>query len=175
MAIQKRDREMAVATYGRGFYIVDIGPFKEFKPEIFQKDAYLFDVKETIRWNRYERRGESLGEFAKVENPPIGANVYYYLKADVKTVKLVIKDLEGTLVQEVTGGAKKGLQKAFWGLTRQPAAGQQAGAPGGPGGGQRGGTGGARVDVGTYKVTLSVDGKDVETKKFVVSPDPLFK
>jgi photosystem II stability/assembly factor-like uncharacterized protein len=130
MAIQKRDREMAIATYGRGFYIVDIGPFKEFKPEAFQKDAYLFDVKETIRWNRFERRGESLGEFAKVDNPAIGANIYYYLKADAKTVKLVIKDLEGTVMQEVTGSAKKGLQKVFWGLTRQAAGSPPAGGPG---------------------------------------------
>jgi photosystem II stability/assembly factor-like uncharacterized protein len=175
MAIQKREREMAVATYGRGFYIVDIGPFKEFKPDVFQKDAALFDVKETIRWNRMERRGESYGEFAKADNPPIGANLYYYLKADAKTAKLVIKDLEGTLIQEVTGSAKKGLQKVFWGLTRQAAGGPPAGGTGGPGGGQRGGMGGARADVGTYKVTLNVDGKDVETKKFVVSPDPLFK
>jgi hypothetical protein len=34
---------------------------------------------------------------------------------------------------------------------------------------------GARADVGAYKVTLNLDGKDVETKKFIVSPDPLFK
>jgi len=175
MAIQKRDREMAIASYGRGFYIVDIGPFREFKPEVFAKDAHLFDVKETTRWNRYEMRGESYGEFAKVDNPPIGANIYYNLKADAKTVKLVIKDLEGAVMQELSGNAKKGLQKVFWGLTRQPAGGQATGGAGGQFGGQRGGMGGARADVGTYKVTLNVDGKDVETKKLVVSPDPLFK
>ncbi|MBM3294407.1 MAG: hypothetical protein FJY82_07765 [Candidatus Aminicenantes bacterium] len=176
MAIQKRDREMAVATYGRGFYIVDIGPFKEFKPEVFAKDAHLFDVKEAIRWNRFEMRGESYGEFARVANPPIGTNLYYNLKADAKTVKLTIRDLDGTLVQELSGSAKKGLQKVFWGLTRQPAPGQAPG--GGPGGqfaGQRVGAGGTRADAGTYKVTLSVDGKDVETKTFLVSPDPMFK
>jgi hypothetical protein len=45
----------------------------------------------------------------------------------------------------------------------------------GPGGGQRGGRGGAQVDAGVYKVTLTVDGKDFETKKVTVSPDPMFK
>ena len=58
LAIQKRDREMAIGTYGRGIYITDIGPFKEITAEMFQ-DAHLFDIKDTIRWNRYERRGES--------------------------------------------------------------------------------------------------------------------
>ncbi|MGD2246654.1 MAG: hypothetical protein PVI11_08920, partial [Candidatus Aminicenantes bacterium] len=42
MDIQKRERDLAMATYGRGFYIIDIFPFKEFKPEVFEKDAYLF-------------------------------------------------------------------------------------------------------------------------------------
>ncbi|RLE02722.1 MAG: hypothetical protein DRJ11_06285, partial [Candidatus Aminicenantes bacterium] len=28
MAIQKRERDLAIATYGRGFFIADIQPFK---------------------------------------------------------------------------------------------------------------------------------------------------
>jgi len=174
LAVQKRDRDLVIGTYGRGIYIADIGPIKEFKTETFQKDAYLFDVENTIRWNRFERRGETLGEFAKVDNPPIGANIYYYLKAEAKSAKLTIKDLEGNLIQEMTGSGKKGLQKLSWGLNRQTAAGQQGQTAGFAGGG-RGGQGGAQVDPGIYKVTLNVDGKDVETKKFTVSPDPLFK
>ena len=43
------------------------------------------------------------------------------------------------------------------------------------GGGGRGGRGGLQVEPGVYKVTLTVDGKEVETKKLTVSPDPLFK
>jgi photosystem II stability/assembly factor-like uncharacterized protein len=173
LAIQKRDRDLVVGTYGRGIYIADIGPIKEFKPETFQKDAYLFDVENTIRWNRFERRGETLGELAKVDNPATGANIYYYLKAEAKSVKLTIKDLEGNLIQEITASGKKGLQKSFWGLSRQTAAGQP-GQMGGSGGGGRGGRA-AQVDSGVYKVTLNVDGKDIETKKLTVSPDPLFK
>jgi len=175
LAIQKRDRDLVVGTYGRGIYTADIGPIKEFKPETFQKDAYLFDVENTIRWNRFERRGETLGEFAKVDNPPIGANIYYYLKAEAKSVKLTIKDLEGNLIQEITASGKKGLQKSFWGLNRQTAAGQPGQMGGIGGGGGRGGRGAAQVDSGIYKVTLNVDGKDIETKKLTVSPDPLFK
>jgi len=37
------------------------------------------------------------------------------------------------------------------------------------------GRGANLVDYGNYKVTLNVDGKDVETKTVKVSPDPLFK
>jgi hypothetical protein len=176
MAVQKRDRDLVIGTYGRGIYIADIAPIKEFTAENLAKDAYLFDIEEAIRWNRLERRGEQYGEFAKVTNPEIAATIYYYLKAEPKSVKLVVKDLEGNLVQELGGNAKKGLQKASWNLTKrvdpaqQPAAGMR---PGGGGGG-RGGRGN-QADYGTYKVTLSVDGKDIATKTVKLSPDPLFK
>jgi hypothetical protein len=170
LAIQKRDRDLVIGTYGRGIYIADIAPLKEMTAENLAKDAYLFDVEETVRWNRLERRGEQYGEFAKVDNPPIAATFYYYLKADPKSVKLVVKDLEGNVLQEMNGAAKKGLQKAAWGLTRRQPAGQQP--P--PGGGMRG-RGANLVDYGTYKVTLMVDDKDVVTKTMKVSPDPLFK
>ena len=173
--IQKRDRDLIIGTYGRGIYIADIAPIKEFKPETFQKDAYLFDIENTIRWSRYERKGETLGEMTKVDNPPVGANFYYYLKADAKNVKLTIKDLEGTLINEVTGGSKKGLQKVFWNLGRRQDPAQQPPGMMGPGGGGRGMRGGAQVDAGVFKVTLTVDGKDFETKKVTVSPDPMFK
>jgi len=171
--IQKRDRDLIIGSYGRGIYIADIAPIKEFKPETFQEAAHLFDIEETIRWNRFERRGESYGEFAKVENPQIGSTIYYWLKAEAKNVKVTVKDLEGTVMQEISGAVKKGLQKVAWNLTRATPGGQAGGQRGG-GGGQRGGMGG-RAEAGVYKVTLNVDGKDIETKKLTVSPDPLTK
>jgi hypothetical protein len=207
IAIQKRDREMAIGTYGRGFYVADIGPIKDFKADAFQGSAFLFDPKLTVKWNRYERRGDTLGEMAKADNPPVGAAIYYYLKADVQNARFVVKDLEGTTIQEFSGSAKKGLQKVFWNLNRSMAgaggaggrggrggadaaagAGAPAAAPAAPvvnnpdqppvappaGGGGRG-RGGLQVDAGVYKITLSVDGKEVATKKLTVQPDPLFK
>jgi hypothetical protein len=187
MAIQKREREMAIGTYGRGFYVVDIGPIKEFTPAMFGEAAHLFDIKNTVKWNRLEMRGDTLGEMARADNPRVGQNIYYYLKADAKTVTVTIKDLEGTQIAELSQASaeavrpsvKKGLQTVFWGLNRvaagaPPAAGGRGGAGGGGGGGGRGG-GGNQVDAGVYKVTLNVDGKDVATKKMTVVPDPMFK
>ena len=208
LAIQKRDREMAIGTYGRGIYVADIGPIKEFKPEVFEENAHLFDVKNAVRWNRYERRGDTLGEMAKADNPPVGANIYYYLKADAQKVTVTVKDLEGATLQEFTSNTKKGLQRVFWALNRQmggPAGGGRGGGRGGAGGGQAaaqpagaaaaGAPGAAApevqnpdqppqamgrgrvnfVDPGVYKITLTVDGKEIATKKVTVLPDPMFK
>lgn len=173
MDIQKRDRELVIGTYGRGIYIADIAPLKEMTAENLAKEAYLFDPEEVIRWNRYIQSGEQYGEFAKVDNPAVGSTLYYYLKAEPKSVKLVIKDLEGTLIQEVNGTAKKRLQKASWNLAKRVEPGQQGGPRPGGGMGMRGRMN--QVDNGAYKVTLNVDGKDIATKTIKVSPDPLFK
>src|SRR5665647_3061850 len=173
LAVQKRDRDLVIGTNGRGIYIADIAPLKEMNADNLAKDAYLFDPEEVVRWNRYERRGEQYGEFAKVDNPAIGSTLYYYLKGEPKAVKLIIKDLEGTLIQELAGNAKKGLQKASWNLTKRADPAPQGAGPGG--GGMRRGGRINRVDSGVYKVTLNVDGKDIATKTIKVSPDPLFK
>jgi hypothetical protein len=119
-------------------------------------------------------------------------------------VTVTIKDLEGNIVNEFTPTAKKGLQKAFWNLNRQapPGAAPVAAGRGGRGAGGgapdaaapagapnpdqppqavpaavggRGGRGGFQVDPGVFKVTLTVDGKEVETKRLTVNPDPLFR
>jgi photosystem II stability/assembly factor-like uncharacterized protein len=162
--IQKRERDLAIGTYGRGIYIADIFPFKEFKTEVFEKDVYLFDIQRTIQWNMLERRGPTYGEFARVDNPPVGSNIYYYLKQPAKSAKLVIKDLEGSVVQELNGMTGKGLQRVFWNLRRR--SGQRQGQQ-------------ARmrfsrtVDPGEFNVTLVVDGKDVVTKKLTVVQDPM--
>jgi len=173
--IQKRERDLVIGTFGRGIYIASIFPLKEFKAENFQKDAYLFDIKDVTRWNAFERKGETIGEMAKVNNPIPGATIYYYLKTEAKAVKLTIKDLEGNPIQEITGVGKKGLQKATWNLSKTAPQGQpQPGMMGG-GGGRGGRGGGNQADNGVYKVTLTVDGKDIATKKVALSPDPLFK
>ncbi len=162
--IQKRERDLAIGTYGRGIYIADIFPFKEFTKEIFEKDAYLFDIQRTIKWNMLERRGPTYGEFARVDNPPTGAMFYYYLKEPAKSVRLVVKDLEGNEIQKLNGMAGKGLQKNFWNLRKraEQTEGQQF---------RR--RFASTVEPGEFNVTLVVDGKEVVTKKLKVVQDPL--
>jgi len=69
-----------------------------------------------------------------------------------------------------TGGAAGGRGGRGTGGAGEPGA---AGAP--AAGGGRGGRGGFQVDPGVFKVTLTVDGKEVETKRLTISPDPLFR
>jgi len=162
--IQKRERDLAVGTYGRGIYIADIYPFKEFNEETFKKDVYLFDIQRTIKWNMLERRGPRYGEFARVTNPPTGATIYYYLKEPAKSVKLVIKDFEGNELRELKGGKGKGINRIVWDLRKKPEPVEGA---------QRRPGRGALVNPGGFKVSLMVDDKEVMAKKLDVVKDPI--
>ncbi len=166
LAIQERERDLAIGTYGRGFYIADIFPFKEFKLEVFDKDAYLFEPQNVIKWQMLERRGSQYGEFARTPNPPNQANIYYYLKDKTDNVELVIKDLEGKEIQKLTGSGGKGLHSIRWNLRKTPDPEQE---------GQRRRRFGQEVEAGIYKITLMVDGKEVTTAELEVEDDPLLR
>lgn len=162
--IQKRERDIAIGTYGRGIYIADIYPFKEMKPEVLEKDAHLFDMQSVIRWQMLERRGPSYGEFAKVANPPTGANIYYFINKKVKSVKLLVKDMEGNELTSIKGRNSAGLHKAFWNLRKQQPQAES---------GQRRRGRASTVDPGIYKVTIVVDDKEIATKDLKVIRDPI--
>ncbi|MBC7349550.1 MAG: hypothetical protein H5U05_06225 [Candidatus Aminicenantes bacterium] len=168
LAIQKRDREMVIATYGRGIYITDIYPFKEFKQETFSQNAYLFEIQEGILWQMNDRRGQSYGEFASSPNPPVGLSIYYYLKNRASKLTVVIKDFDGQVVQELNGAVSPGLQRVFWGLNRRTT---QARGQFSFGRGMR-----ARmVEPGLYRASLLVDGQEVMSRTVKVNPDPMYK
>ncbi len=163
MDIQKRDRDLAIATYGRGFYIVDIYPFKEIKPEELAKGATLFEPQPTVKWNRLERRGQRYGEFAKVPNPNPASDIYYYLPEKAKKVTVVVKDLAGETLREIRGSGDPGMKKVSWNLRKTVR--QQEGQP------RR--RGAPLVEAGVYKVTLMVDDKEIATKDLKVINDPI--
>jgi photosystem II stability/assembly factor-like uncharacterized protein len=166
LAIQERERDLAIGTYGRGFYLADIFPVKEFTADVFEKDAHLFDIQRTIKWRMLERRGPQYGEFARVSNPPNGVKIYYYLKEKAGKVELVIQDLEGNEIQKMTGSGGKGFHSSTWNM-RKSAPPEQAG--------QRRRRSGEEVGAGVYKVVMVIDGEEVQTKKVEIQEDPILK
>jgi photosystem II stability/assembly factor-like uncharacterized protein len=93
LAIQRRENDLALATFGRGFYILDdYTPLRGLRAETLQKEAVLFPVKPApmyIQTRPLGLRAKSFqGEsFYTAPNPPFGAVFTYYLKDDLKTRK----------------------------------------------------------------------------------------
>ncbi|HKP35977.1 MAG TPA: hypothetical protein VJT71_03895 [Pyrinomonadaceae bacterium] len=93
LTIQRREEDLVVATFGRGFYIIDnYTPLRSIKAETLKQEALLFPVKDALMYIQSQPlggRGKSFqGEtYFTAENPPFGATFTYYLKEALKTKK----------------------------------------------------------------------------------------
>lgn len=100
LAIQKRENDLVVGTFGRGIYILDnYTPLRLLKPEMLKQDGPLFPVKDALMYIQSQPlggRGKSFqGEsFYTAENPPFGATFTYYLKDELKTKKAKRQEAE---------------------------------------------------------------------------------
>ncbi|HEV2490335.1 MAG TPA: hypothetical protein VGT03_11035 [Candidatus Acidoferrales bacterium] len=93
LTIQKRENDLVVATFGRGFYVLDdITPLRNSKPEEFEQNAMLFSVKKAPMYIESMRlglpgKGFQGAAFFTDPNPPFGATITYYLKDKLLTKK----------------------------------------------------------------------------------------
>ena len=100
IAIQKRDNDLAIATFGRGFYILDdFSPLRELSAETLGKEAILFKPRNGLLYVEqapFGVRGVGFqGEnFYTAANPPYGVALTYYLKDGYKTLKQQRLDAE---------------------------------------------------------------------------------
>jgi hypothetical protein len=100
IAIQERENDLVIATFGRGFYVLDnFSPLRQIKKEDLQQKAKIFAVKDApvfVPSQPYGHKGKSFqGEsFFQTDNPGIGATITYYLKDDYKTIKDLRKEKE---------------------------------------------------------------------------------
>ena len=90
MEIQERENDVVLATFGRGFYILDdFTPLRELAGDtrIVEKEAHLFGIKDALMFIP-ERSAYGQGEtYFKADNPELGATFTYYLKDSIKTLK----------------------------------------------------------------------------------------
>ena len=100
MVIQAREGDLVIATFGRGFYVLDdITPLRQMKAESVEQAAALFPVKDALLYvERHPLGGPKKGfqgdAFYTAENPPYGAVFTTYLKDKIKTKKEKRQDAE---------------------------------------------------------------------------------
>lgn len=88
IAIQERENDLVLATFGRGFYILDdYTPLRHLKPGSLKEEAVLFPVKDALMFIRTRARYGQGSTYYAAKNPPIGAVFTYYLKDSIKTKK----------------------------------------------------------------------------------------
>ncbi len=197
MVVQEDFDDLVVATWGRGFWILDdIAPLQQLTQEVLAERAHLFDPRPAYE---YELRPPTTTESFATEfdtpshaghNPPYGAAISYYVSASSRdSARLTIADDKGAPLRTLAGPAEAGINRVWWNLRAPPprdsaavARGRGAGAGGeggaGRAGGVRGGGGGGGrgnamplVPPGIYTVKLSVNGEE-RTTTLVVHKDP---
>ena len=141
IAVQERFHDLALATYGRGFWILDdITPLEQMTGEILASGAYLFAPRDVYRFRSIAEPAAVSYDPTAGHNPPYGAPIAFYLKSKVgekELVHLAISDASGKTVREFDCRTAK--EEG----ARRPVG---PGGPGGGGGGE-GGEGGPPCEV----------------------------
>ncbi len=100
MVIQAREGDLVIATFGRGFYVLDdLTVLRQTKPESVEQAAALFPVKSVLLYmERHPLGGPKKGfqgdSFYTADNPPYGAVFTAYLKDKVKSLKEKRQEIE---------------------------------------------------------------------------------
>jgi len=186
MVVQEEFDDLVVATYGRGFWIMnDISPLQQLTPEVLKSDVYLFKPHHSYRLHSI------------VGGPTVFPRAYinYYLKKEAKgPVTITILDGQGQVVNTLKGTNHHGINRVSWNL-RYPGARPtklRTKPPGNPhvveekrfvktwiregwypllSWGSFGGFRGFLVAPGTYTVKLRVDGQEF-SQSLLIKKDP---
>jgi photosystem II stability/assembly factor-like uncharacterized protein len=100
MVIQAREGDLVIATFGRGFYVLDdISALRQVKAESLEQAAGLFPVKDSLLYIQRHPLGAPKKAFQgdafyTADNPPYGAVFTAYLKEKLKTKKEKRQDAE---------------------------------------------------------------------------------
>jgi photosystem II stability/assembly factor-like uncharacterized protein len=101
IVIQKRESDLVIATFGRGFYILDdYSSLRTTNKELLNREAVIFPIKDALMYIPSWGGGESGSTVYKAPNPEFGACFTYYIKEAPKTLKDIRKEKEKELFKD---------------------------------------------------------------------------
>lgn len=101
IAIQEREEDLVLATFGRGFFILDdYSPLRSVDEKNLLKEGFLFPIKDAKLYVQSRGRYGQGSNYFKADNPEFGATFTYFLKEVPKTLKSIRHDKEKALFKE---------------------------------------------------------------------------
>ncbi|GIW84550.1 MAG: hypothetical protein KatS3mg107_0210 [Gemmataceae bacterium] len=178
--------EIVVATHGRSIWVLDVTTLRQLAPpastsaasatssttrvarpisQPFQEPATLFAPAPVVRWKletgRLSPYSREVRKFVG-ENPVRGAVIDYLLTRPAKTISLKVTDISGNTLRDFRNlSAEPGFHRVTWNLSASSGTGRTG----------RGAGLGVAIPAGTYRVVLTVDGKDY-SQPLIVENDP---
>ncbi|HZU23072.1 MAG TPA: hypothetical protein VE998_09595, partial [Terriglobales bacterium] len=111
MTVQERFHDLAIATYGRGFWIFDdLTPLETFTPEVENAAAHLFAVRDAYRFRPITQPASFQYDPTAGQNPPYGADINFFLKSapgQNDRARITIKDAGGKVVRSIACGSER--------------------------------------------------------------------
>jgi hypothetical protein len=159
--VHPRDNDLVIATHGRGIWIIDdLTPLRALTADTLQKPTAFLPIRD-VQQRMPARGGWSEGDASfSGESAGSGAAITYYLRSRhiYGSIKLEVLDAAGKLVDTITPGKRRGINRVEWNMRvkppKVPRAAQVAfSASTGP-----------RVPPGTYTIRLTRGTEVVETK-----------
>ena len=125
LAVEERFSDLVVATYGRGFWILDdLTPLRQLSAELLASEAALLEPRPAYRFRLREPAMSHPEDPAAGENPAYGAVIHLYLKSapaggaeEAEAVGLKIRDPQGAVVRTLGEVPQEaGLHRVTWDL-----------------------------------------------------------
>ena len=184
IAVQEHFNDLVIATYGRGFWILDdITPLQQLTPQVLARTSHLFPPRPAYRFRQSPAPSTTYDDPTVGENPTYGASINYYLQgAAGGPGDAVYSGRQGTGRADADGPEGGGTQPRLLGSRdRADARGADAHEPdvcaGNPRRRRRHATGPRRraasilMPPGIYTVKLSAGGREL-TQPLTVRKDP---
>jgi len=116
--VQQHFNDLVIATYGRGFWILDdITPLQQLTGEVLASELHLFPPRPAYRFRSITSPSTPYDDPTVGEDPEYGASINYYLKGPAEGgVSLTILDQKGEVVRKLRGSNRAGLNRIYWDL-----------------------------------------------------------
>lgn len=117
ITVQPRFHDLVLATYGRGFWILDdLTPLEQMTSEALS-DVHLFAPRDAYRFRNVSEPASVNYDPTAGYNPPYGAVINYYFKSPVNGgVKIAIEDAGGKTVRTFDAKNDAGINRVWWDL-----------------------------------------------------------
>ncbi len=122
MVVQERFNDLVVATYGRGFWILDdITPLQQWDADAIAADVHLFEPRTAYRFRPVTSPMHVVKDQCIGQEPPFGASLHYTLKSEPEDdVEILVTDQENQTVRKLEGTKEIGINKIMWDLRHEP-------------------------------------------------------
>jgi photosystem II stability/assembly factor-like uncharacterized protein len=126
ITVQEHFSDLVVATYGRGFWILDdVTPLRAPLPDVAARDAALLVPRAAYRFRGVAGPFEADDDPVAGTNPPYGADINYWRRTGPDTTRtdsqsVQIVDAAGRVVRTLKHVPKAGLNRVWWDLNFDP-------------------------------------------------------